>query len=70
MAYDRAQLPPQLLEATKLAVKALREAEAEGRDGSDLEHLEHVIQRMREMATDADMSGVEQLAALLQYRLR
>ena len=70
LAYDRAQLPPPLLEATKLAVKALREAEAEGRDGSDMEHLERIINRMRELAPESDMRGVEQLAALLQHRLR
>ncbi|MBY0406863.1 MAG: DUF2336 domain-containing protein, partial [Rickettsiales bacterium] len=70
VAYDRAQLPPHLLEATKYAVKALREIEASGKNEEEGQDMELMITRMRSMAPESAQGAVEQLAALLQHRLR
>ncbi len=70
IAYDRAQLPPHLFEATMLAVRALREAEEEGVVGADADHIEHIIGRMRLLAQGKGTMELEQLAVLMQHYLR
>jgi len=71
-AYERAELPETLFEATALAVRAIRELEAESQKKGGYKEFSsgsQVLERMRKLSAGKDVKGADRFYAMMQHCL-
>ena len=72
-AYERAELPETLFEATALAVRAIRELEAESQKKGGYKEFSsgsQVLERMRKLSAGKDVKGADRFYAMMQHCLQ